>query len=370
MGEIVISFCIPVYNQIEIVRETIGQILKARGDEIEVVVNDDCSTDDMEAMVRELGDGRVKYYRNSVNLGHDCNIINSFRRAGGKYAFLLRSRDQVIPEAIPKMVQYLKENQDTAYMTGEALDENGKTRIRYDKRSFPGGTEAVKAHMNLYIHPSGSLYSLEKLDLDRVESFLKENIETKYSFIAHNLFRMYLAEQGSFELLDYPVWIYTNTLKAADVAVNSTRDRSSVYAPELLRQRYRCEMMWAAQVLEEAHKLPVYEFLFKHYLDQATWFFKSRNLNRQMQRHYNYAPVEASMGRERRLVLQLTDELKNMLIRDRTQLHQFEAYQRKAVLKNRTWGLMRYYMGCFIKKIRLKWLYDVWRIGYADKKKL
>lgn len=82
-----ISFCIPVYNQTELVRQCIRSIIEYKGLDIEIVISDDCSTENIEELVRQIDDPRVRYYKNADNLGHDRNIIASFSRAKGDLYF-------------------------------------------------------------------------------------------------------------------------------------------------------------------------------------------------------------------------------------------------------------------------------------------
>lgn len=46
-----ISFCIPVYNQTELVRQCIRSIIEYKGLDIEIVISDDCSTENIEELV-------------------------------------------------------------------------------------------------------------------------------------------------------------------------------------------------------------------------------------------------------------------------------------------------------------------------------
>ena len=232
MEKAILSFCIPVYNQTEMVRECIGELLKYKGEDIEVVISDDCSTEDIEGLVKSFNDSRVKYFCNEVNLGHDLNIISSFRNAESDFAFLLRVRDRVLHTGIPLIIERIKSKPELAYLTGNAVDEKGNLRLAYHKESFSKGTEALERHMNAYLHPSGSMYSLKLLDLDAEEKFIRSHMDTKFGFLAHCMMRMELAVKGDFEFIcDAPIWQYTNTLNSKDVAVNSDKNKISVFAP-------------------------------------------------------------------------------------------------------------------------------------------
>lgn len=73
-----LSICIPVYNQSSLLRVCLNELLRYKGNDIEVVVNDNCSEENLKEVIDSFNDNRLKYYRNETNLGQDLNIIQSF----------------------------------------------------------------------------------------------------------------------------------------------------------------------------------------------------------------------------------------------------------------------------------------------------
>jgi len=59
-----ISFCIPVYNQRDLLKQCVDRIVEYPGNEIEIVVQDDCSTDDLRELIDCYEDPRIRYYCN------------------------------------------------------------------------------------------------------------------------------------------------------------------------------------------------------------------------------------------------------------------------------------------------------------------
>ncbi len=94
------SVMIPTYNcsgyLIENLRSVLAQDPGAEFMQIEVV--DDFSTDaDVESLVREIGGGRVGFYRQPRNVGSLRNFETCLNRATGHYIHLLHGDDQVKP---------------------------------------------------------------------------------------------------------------------------------------------------------------------------------------------------------------------------------------------------------------------------------
>lgn len=94
------SVMIPSYNCIQYLRKTIKsvliQALDAKNMQIEVI--DDFSSDgDVEALVNELGEGRVTFYKQAHNVGSLRNFETCINRARGKFVHILHGDDLVLP---------------------------------------------------------------------------------------------------------------------------------------------------------------------------------------------------------------------------------------------------------------------------------
>lgn len=78
-------------------------------DQIEIIISDNCSTDDTETIVRSaMSDGfECVYNKNKENLGMDGNFVTCFKMARGKYVWLLGDDDPIIPNALAKIVKKL-----------------------------------------------------------------------------------------------------------------------------------------------------------------------------------------------------------------------------------------------------------------------
>lgn len=357
MEKVMVSFCIPVYNQSQMVKECVSEILKYKGNDIEVVISDDCSAEDIEGLVRSFNDERVKYYCNEVNLGHDLNILSAFKRAKSDFAFLLRVRDRVLHTGIPLIIERIKAKPDLAYLTGNAVDENGNLRLAYHKESFSKGAEALERHINLYLHPSGSMYSLKLLDIDAAERFIRKNMGTKFGFLAHCMMRMELATKGDFEIIcDTPIWQYTNTLNSKDVAVNSDKNKISVFAPVYVEQRFLREMEWADLCLPEEHKSFIFKWLIRYYLYLNTWGFKRRNEETALQKHYNCEKMPFSVSKEQKQFSKLCYDKIDELSVDNDIKNKLVAYYKKRLFINTTQAPVRFYLA---KILRHTFIYDI-----------
>lgn len=79
-------------------------------DKMEIIISDNCSTDDTQQIVRDAMDQgfNCRYIRNETNLGMDGNFVSCFRKAQGRYVWLLGDDDTIIIESLKKIVNLLE----------------------------------------------------------------------------------------------------------------------------------------------------------------------------------------------------------------------------------------------------------------------
>lgn len=106
------SVMIPTYNCANYLRETLNSVLvQDPGSELmQIEVVDDCSTlDDPEAVVQELGKGRVQFYQQPENVGYIKNFETCLQRSRGQLIHLLHGDDCVLDNFYRKMQQLFEE---------------------------------------------------------------------------------------------------------------------------------------------------------------------------------------------------------------------------------------------------------------------
>lgn len=123
-----ISICIPSFNAASYISETIHSVLDSTYSDLEVIVNDDASTDQTETIVRELNDGRVRFYRNEQTLGVPANWNRALQRASGEFIGLLNHDDLIGPFWLAFAVRALEKNPDVGWVSTafHIIDEGGQ----------------------------------------------------------------------------------------------------------------------------------------------------------------------------------------------------------------------------------------------------
>lgn len=94
------SVMIPTYNCTDYLIQTLKSILAQALDpqEMQIEIVDDCSTrDDPETVVKEIGEGRVSFFRQPRNVGAPNNFSACIQRAKGQWVHILHGDDTVLP---------------------------------------------------------------------------------------------------------------------------------------------------------------------------------------------------------------------------------------------------------------------------------
>lgn len=125
------SVMIPVYNNIEFLEEAMTSVLfqNISGIEMEIEVIDDASTDgDVRTLVQTIGNGRIKYFRQTTNGGSLRNFETCINRSNGHLVHILHADDKVRNGYYKIISELLKQHPDTgaAFCRFGYIDEQGK----------------------------------------------------------------------------------------------------------------------------------------------------------------------------------------------------------------------------------------------------
>lgn len=114
-----VSVLIPNYNYGKYLRHCLDSVLNQTYDNIEIIIQDNNSTDDSYDIIKEYEmksvhkeiDIPIYAARNKRNIGSDGNCNECARKADGKYMIFLSSDDALKPECIERCVEVMEKNQ-------------------------------------------------------------------------------------------------------------------------------------------------------------------------------------------------------------------------------------------------------------------
>ena len=126
------SVMIPTFNCARYLRETLASVWSQDPgpDVMQIEVVDDCSTkDDPESVVREVGGGRISFYRQPRNQGLTGNWNTCLARARGHWVHLLHGDDLVQPGFYQTMRDAADRHPDLAMLFCRAFTINEQGEI-------------------------------------------------------------------------------------------------------------------------------------------------------------------------------------------------------------------------------------------------
>lgn len=114
-NKFLLTIAIPTYNRALFLDKSLDKICKqivGFEDCIELLVSDNCSTDNTkEVVLKYINKGfQIVYNKNHVNLGMDGNFIYCFENAKGEYVWLLGDDDFLDENTIPYLISNLRNN--------------------------------------------------------------------------------------------------------------------------------------------------------------------------------------------------------------------------------------------------------------------
>ena len=116
-----ISVVIPVYNGAATVCRAIDSALAQQTD-TEIIVVDDCSTDDTVSMLRPYMDrAQIRYHRNDRNSGVAASRNTGVSMAKGEYVAFLDADDAWLPGKLTAQLKRLAETDDVICSTARRL---------------------------------------------------------------------------------------------------------------------------------------------------------------------------------------------------------------------------------------------------------
>jgi glycosyltransferase involved in cell wall biosynthesis len=105
-----VSVVLPVYNVAAHIQQTIESLLRQTFQDFELLVLDDCSTDDTVAKVQAIADPRLRLIRNPKNLGRAGTDNAALAYVQGEYLAKMDGDDICHPERLAKQVAYLDQH--------------------------------------------------------------------------------------------------------------------------------------------------------------------------------------------------------------------------------------------------------------------
>lgn len=139
LTEPLVSICIPCYNAATTIVETLTGVIDQSYHNLEIIICDNCSTDQTVSLIQRFQDPRIQLFINETNLGMVGNFERVLSKATGIYVKILCSDDLITADCIEKQIRPFLDfpEHNIALVTCEKIIINQNGKKLFHKR-YPG----------------------------------------------------------------------------------------------------------------------------------------------------------------------------------------------------------------------------------------
>ncbi len=298
-----VSIVIPVYNQrLDFFREALTSALQQTYANVEVVVSDNHSTNDVPAYLATLQETRLRVVKPAQFLPMVGHFQFAADQARGEWILYLCSDDWLHPHCVETLLAHLPaESADIVAVYGEieTVEFMDLSKVRFNTNRKPTGVRTARASLNELLRarpffawiPGGMM---RRSAYERVRDVLAGHIT--YAFDVALLFRLH--ELGSLSYVDQPVakfraWtaqegklggsrLHKNSIDLGQIGAGVEQSPIlSSYLTEGTLQQWRLHQanrMWLAQLIEffsggsSTEECQEGIAVVNRHLHPATWF--------------------------------------------------------------------------------------------------
>ncbi|MDD5427698.1 MAG: glycosyltransferase family 2 protein [Candidatus Omnitrophica bacterium] len=117
-----VSVIIPAYNRAHTLMPAVKSAIDQHYDNMEIIIVDDCSSDNTKDVVAGIADKRIKYLRRAKNGGVAAARNDGIRAASGDYIAFLDSDDAWMPGKIEAQLKAFAENESAGLVFVNAYE--------------------------------------------------------------------------------------------------------------------------------------------------------------------------------------------------------------------------------------------------------
>lgn len=169
-----VSIVMPSYNTARFIKDSIESVLHQTYKNWELIIVDDCSTDDTEGVVSQyLQDSRICFIKNEKNSGAAISRNRALQEARGKWVAFLDSDDLWHPEKLEKQLAFMISNGYKFSFTDYRIQLNGEW-LPY-VYTGPNVVNQRKMKDYCYFSTITVMYDREYVGLIQIEDIRKNN---------------------------------------------------------------------------------------------------------------------------------------------------------------------------------------------------
>ncbi len=221
MKDLKFTILMPVYNGTSVIRDALISILKQDYNNYEIFISDDCSKDNIKQVLLEIGNRKIKYYRNERNLGYGRNMerLRGLIPEDSEIIFLMAQDDILAKGNLKKINEVFNEYPEVGaiirpfYMYADEINVPIRDFGPYDRNkdtilSIHDGNDALAAVFRTVCQLSGLAFRTKLLEVPFHQDVMTSHI---YPFL--DIFK----KHKIMYLKDYSIAVRTYTSQTRHV---------------------------------------------------------------------------------------------------------------------------------------------------------
>lgn len=125
-----VQVCVPCYNCEDTIARTLKSIIKQSYKNLEIIVVDNCSTDNsinvIETVIENIDKPKIQLVRNESNIGGCGNFNKCLNLANAEYVCIYHSDDMYKPNIVEEQVRFMESHKDVAlvFTAADIIDDD------------------------------------------------------------------------------------------------------------------------------------------------------------------------------------------------------------------------------------------------------
>lgn len=165
-----VTIAIPNYNYGRYLDDCIGSVLAQTYTDFELLISDNCSSDNSLDIINKYNDKRISYWVNDSNIGAYPNWDLLYSKAKGKYFKLLQADDWLHPDYLKVTIERLEEQRADVAFAGFGLRGEEESNIIPSEIGIKNTSELLTQEdickhfdgaLGNFIHPTTNIFKKE-----------------------------------------------------------------------------------------------------------------------------------------------------------------------------------------------------------------
>jgi glycosyltransferase involved in cell wall biosynthesis len=283
---LLISVVIPTYNRANYIAKTIQSVLQQTYISFELIVVDDGSTDNTEAVVASFTDARVSYYKKAN--GERAAARNyGVNRANGAYVTFLDSDDLFMPDHLAEAIRYILKNPaiDIFHQGYNVVDPEG--RVLYPWKPLPDPVNRKLEEGNflscLGIFVKRDILTHQPFNEDRALSGTEDyelwmRLAARYSIRTNAVVTASLVNHESRSVLQIDAHNFITRITLAKKYISDDEQAKLVYGPRLKKISAYLDLYAALHLAISNRRAIGFKFLYMSFAQWPAVMFNYRFL--------------------------------------------------------------------------------------------